>query len=203
MKASDLRGWLDYDRGKLHLLPPDERVAYFEKRVRYVALHPLRRILTRELDVPGAESSALLIFGVSLCCAIEACGKFLMGRNATGRDKNAQRFHSFVRNYMSPEFARDDIPGVSNAEVMWKHFRHGLAHGFAVCHGGFEGTPTEPYFKTRVILNQPSLEVNPTRLLDDFERAVGRYLADVRSAPGTSVWDEFQFVFEDVFIDGN
>jgi hypothetical protein len=75
----DLRGWLDYDRQHLPALSPDERIDYFEKRVRLVAVNPLRRILATEIIVEGEESSALLIFGVSLCCAIEAIGKFLTG----------------------------------------------------------------------------------------------------------------------------
>ncbi len=204
MKASDFRGWLDYDRDKLHLLQPSERIAYFEKRVRLVALSPLRRILDREIVVPGEESSALLIFGVSLCCAIEACGKFLMGRRATGFGRNAMRFHGFVDRYMSPEFRRSDIGTMTNAQVLWEHFRNGLAHGFAVRHGGFEGNASEPYFQARHIAGHLSLEVNPTLLLNDFEKALELYVSDVRrAAGGDPISREFEFVFQDVFVDGN
>ena len=44
----ELTGWLDYDRDKLRALSPTERVDYFEKRVRKVAVNPLRRILAPE-----------------------------------------------------------------------------------------------------------------------------------------------------------
>src|SRR4051812_13576729 len=94
-----LSGWLDYDRPSLHLLGPKERIDYFEKRVRLVVVNPLERILNNEVHV-SPDSSALLIFGVSLCCAIEATGKFLSG----GRGRNTDRFHAFLNKYMAPEY---------------------------------------------------------------------------------------------------
>ena len=53
MMVKDLSGWLDYDRDKLPSLSPAERIDYFEKRVRKVAVNPLRRILTTEIIVEG------------------------------------------------------------------------------------------------------------------------------------------------------
>jgi hypothetical protein len=78
MMAS-LRGWVDYDRPMLPALNPDQRIEYFEGRVRRVVINPLRRILKTEIIVAGEDSSAVLIIGVSLCCAVEATGKFLTG----------------------------------------------------------------------------------------------------------------------------
>lgn len=196
----NLRGWLDYDRQHLPALSPDERIDYFEKRVRLVAINPLRRIHATEIIVHGEDSSALLIFGVSLCCAIEATGKFLTG----GKGNNGNRFLAFVGRYMSPDFQVQTIVGTTNADVVWKHFRNGLAHGFAVCHGGFEGTASEPYFQARTICGVACLEVNPTLFLNDFVAGVERYLFDLRAAsPADPLRTSFDAVFKDVFVDGN
>ena len=94
-----LRGWVDYDRSQLPVLNPMERVDYLEKRVRLVVVRPMRRILDTEIE-PTTDSSALLIFGVSLCCAIEALGKFLNG----GTGGNANRFRTFLSRYLHTDF---------------------------------------------------------------------------------------------------
>lgn len=199
MSIADLRGWIDYDRDKLPALSADERIDYFEKRVRLVAINPLRRILSTEI-MPVADSSALLIFGVSLCCAIEATGKFLTG----GQGGNGQRFLAFVDRYMAPEFKIASIGGKRNADLVWLHFRNGLAHGFAVCHGGFEGHPSEPYFKVVTICGQQCLELNPTCFLDDFVAAFEKYLTDLRAArPSDALRQNFDHVFQDIFVLGN
>jgi len=90
-----LSGWLDYDRPSLHLLGLNERVAYFEKRVRLVVVNPLDRILNNEVHV-APDSSAFLIFRVALCSAVEATGKFRIGCLKRGRGVNNNRFQAFL-----------------------------------------------------------------------------------------------------------
>jgi hypothetical protein len=199
MSVKDLRGWLDYDRDKLPALTSEERIDYFEKRVFLVAVNPLQRILATEIT-PTDDSSALLIFGMAACCAIEALGKFLEG----GRGSNRHRFAAFVARYMTADFQQVQIASARNVEVVWKHFRNGLAHGFAVCHGGFEGHPSEPYFRLATVCGQDCLELNPTRFFDDFRAGFERYLGDLRAAAdGDRLRRDFDCVFEDVFINGN
>ncbi len=53
MNLQQLRGWIDYERRFLPALSPAERIDYFEKRVRLVAINPLRRILNKEIIVAG------------------------------------------------------------------------------------------------------------------------------------------------------
>jgi hypothetical protein len=193
-----MKGFLDYDRGGLPALSQAQRVDYFEKRVRLVALTPMRRLLKTEIIV--VDSSAILIFGVSVCCAIEATGKFLSG----GSLGNADRFRAFLDCYMSPEFRTKIAGGPTYGDLLWKHFRNGLAHGFSVRHRGFEGNPGEPYFKVTKIAGHACLEINPSALLDDFEQGFERFLADLRkAAPGARIEKNFNAVFKSVFIKGN
>lgn len=191
-----LRGWLDYDREKLPGLTPPERIAYFEWRVRRVAINPLERILATEIE-PTAESSALLIFGVSLCCAVEAAGRFLTG----GDDFPLQ---AFLARYMHPDFQQKKLGADTYGDVLRKHFRNGLAHGFAVSHGGFEGAPGQDYFRVRTVAGIDTLEINPTSLFDDFAVGFESYAADLRKAAhGDMLLVAFDRVFTRVFIDGN
>lgn len=197
-----LTGWIDYDRAYLDALTPPQRIDYFEKRTRLVALNPLHRILDNEVipkdseGHPILDSSALLIFGVAVCCSIESLGKFVNG----GMGGNHDRFKAFLHRYMTTEFQTGKIGGKTYGCILWSYFRNGLAHGFAVCHGGYEGVKGEPYFKTR----DRMLEINPTSLLEDLDNGFGKYLRDLRSA---SVTDQmclnFDAVFSCVYIKGN
>ena len=199
MAMQHLRGWIDYERQFLSALTPVERIDYFEKRVRLVAINPLRRILDTEVIVSGEESSALLIFGLSICCAIEATGKFLIGEPSG----NAARFHAFVNRYMAPDYGAKTFAGMTYGKALWDHFRNGLAHGFAVCHGGFEGNAGQGYFEVKDIAGVPALEINPTSLFEDFGAAFSAYLRDLRGAsPTDPIFVAFNSVFESVFIRG-
>lgn len=202
---AELTGWIDYDRPHLAALTPDERVRYFEKRTRYVALNPLCRILATEVNPKNEageaiqESSALLIFGVALCCSIESLGKFLSG-DIKRKVLNQDRFYRFLHKYMNPEYQTLKIGAETYGEILWKYFRNGLAHGFAVCHGGYEGGHGSPYF----VVKGSSLEINPTLLLDDLSQGFHKYLGDLRACSASDpLFMAFDAVFEDVFIKGN
>ena len=198
MAVPQLRGWIDYERQFLPALKAADRIDYFEKRVRLVAINPLRRILNTEIIVAGEDSSALLIFGLSVCCAIEATGTFL-----TGQPGNAVRFHAFLNRYMSSDYGSKTFDGMTYGQAMWDHFRNGLAHGFAVRHGGFEGNPGQGYFAVKPSAGVPSLEINPTSLFEDFVAGFATYLRDLRAAaPTGQIFITFNDVFEEVFIRG-
>jgi hypothetical protein len=194
----NLTGWVDYDRPQLPSLNAAERIDYFEKRVRLVVINPLERIVSNEIHV-APDSSALLIFGVAICCAVEASGKFLKG----SKGNKAQIFDAFLTAYMAGEYRSGKVGRLTYGEALWRHFRNGLAHGFTVCHGGFEGNRGQPYFSVRPIAGTPSLMVNPYLLFDDFAAGFGRYLSDLRAGgPADRLFRDFDTVFNAVFIQG-
>src|SRR5579871_1264282 len=176
-----LSGWIDYDRPCLSALAPLDRIDYFELRIRLVLLRPLERIVNNEL-VGQEKSSALLIFAVSLCCAIEATGKFLTGgkKGITRGD----RFKKFIRTYMNPAFYTTELNGVFYGDILWTSFRNGLAHGFAVCHGGFESNQGK-YFEIQNHPGYACLMINPKLLYEDYSDGFEKYLKDLRSATTT------------------
>src|SRR6267143_1446147 len=92
-----LTGWIDYDRDKLAALDPQERILYFRKRLHIVLLKPLERLFASI----GDKHSPMLIFGTTVCCSIEALGKFYNG----GVGRNHQRFYDFVDKYLHADFS--------------------------------------------------------------------------------------------------
>jgi hypothetical protein len=189
-----LTGWADIDREELKKLSIDEQIDWFEYRVRLVVVKPLALILDTQITA-DPTSSALLIFGVSLCCAIEAMGKFLRGNV-----RHDERFEAFISDYMSDELKTGEFGGVRYKDILRDHFRNGLAHGFTVCHGGFNGGRGGRYFEPKQNGSEMSLLVNPVELFDDFVAGLDRYIKDLRA--GDPKLAMFKTVFESVFIDG-
>ena len=196
-----LTGWIDYDRQKLNSLDAKGRIDYFEKRVRMVAITPLRRIVQKEIHPVNEKGqslqdcSALLIYAVAVCCTIESLGRFLN----PGTPYNSDRFKAFLHKYMNKAFQSKALNGVPYGQILWKSFRNGLAHGFAVSHGGFEGIRGDPYFAVKGSI----LEINPSCLQDDLEQGFAGYLSDLRKTSGTgALFGNCDKVFTDVFIKG-
>ena len=173
---SELKGWLDYDRPDLPYLTQDERILYFEERVNMVLLRPLDHMLNKTNVVMGRDdSSALLIFTVAICSALEATGKFLEG----GRGMNQERFHAFVKKYMNPDYENKTLASMAYWQILWKHFRNGISHGFSVCHGGLEGDSVGTYFTVKTIAGVQCLIINEYNLLEDVDQAIQAYIADL------------------------
>jgi hypothetical protein len=147
-KPHGFTGWIDEDRDRLRRKPLPVWIDWFEYRVHLVSINPLRHILDTQITA-DPDSSALLIAGVSLCSTIEATGKFIAGiEDAAGKTiGNGKRFEQFVTDYMSKELGARHIGKRSYSTIIWKDFRNGLAHGFAVCGGGFQWQPGQSVFR--------------------------------------------------------
>ena len=197
--------WADYDCSELAKVPLKDRqevwTDWLQERVRRFVLEPLRKI-KGDLIQPPDDSSALLIFSVSLLCAVEAMGKYLKGSNTSG---NRVRFEAFVTSYMHEDYNLKSINGDKYVTLLWKHFRNGIAHGFAIAKGKFEQNNDEPYFvESRDAADHAVLSLNWDKLFDDFEEACNRYFKDVRSADTTgTILSNFTSVFEDVIVKRN
>lgn len=196
-KPHGLSGWVDIDRDRLRTEPLPVRIDWFEYRVHLVVINPLGHILETQITA-DPDSSALLIAGISLCSAVEATGKFITGtKNANGKEILSNvRFKRFVTDYMSPELDSRSIGKRSFSTIIWQDFRNGLAHGFAVRGGGFNGNRGNPYFGLNT---DGSLSVNPSEFYDDFVQGFRRYVSDLRVAGPKAAM--FKDVFESVFIE--
>ncbi|MFI4922594.1 MAG: hypothetical protein ACHP6J_02640 [Burkholderiales bacterium] len=192
-----LKGWIDYERKYLPSLTVDQRIDYFEKRLKLVLLVPLEHMY-RDL-MKDKRSSPLLCFSTCICCAIEALGKFLTGN--TGRNGAGTRFRKFVDEFMVPQFTTKAFNGKRYIDLLWDHFRNGLAHGFTIKQGGFEHYTS--YFQEKSIDGFKQLEIDPTHFFEDFKQAISQYIKRLRaSLPTNTVRKNFNKAFMDLYING-
>ena len=194
---SNLTGWVDYDRNSLHQLTYIQKIYYFDKRLNMVLFKPMNEILRSISKSQSANQSFLLIFATSACCSIEALGKFMKGRfgNPPPRDGNWQRFQTFLKR-MDPDYRHQRLGNETYGKILWKYFRNGLAHGFTICHGGFEFQ--SQYFTVR----NNTLLIDPKHFFQDFSNAYKRYLKDLRDKNNLSLCNNFEYIFKEVFING-
>jgi len=188
--------YYDYDQlrdGKLSQLTDDGKIEWFRLRMHYVFLEPIGRVFrakspayrelnsTKPNDLP-ARSSIIASFSL-LLNGIESLGSF-----STTSKNNCDRFYAFMQNYMSSW----DVPVPSlypNAglkTILWKEFRNGIAHGFAIKHGGIDNeADTAPGWRV-VPNNGPSgsvtrrLEIGPNAFFRDFRAGVDTFFVAVQ-----------------------
>jgi hypothetical protein len=191
----NLRGWVDYDRPFLSTLTYKQKVSWFHRRLNLTLIKPIKYVYRGVSK--SSQLSALLILATSICCAIEALGKFYNG----GRGNKHDNFREFLKKFMAIDYIRHSIDGMAYEEILWKYFRNGLAHGFAICHGGFEHQTN--YFAVKTSGGKQTLIIDPKKFLDDFLNGIRKYLSHLRAASvADTIAQDFEKVFKDVFIDG-
>jgi hypothetical protein len=195
----------DYDQlrdGKLSQLSPDGKVEWFHLRMDAVFLEPLRRIFNRksvahrELNSSSTYDRpvrAVMIAAFSLLLnGIEALGSFL-----TSSSRNQRRFYTFIRNYMADW--NINVSGTSYQtsylpEILWKHFRNGIAHGFVIKGGGIEYANEDEKWK----IEDGRLEICPIAFFKDFEKGIKAFFADTKD-PQSSKRSSFISRFQQVY----
>lgn len=206
MSGNDWTYWTDYDSTRLgQVAEADQQevwTRWLQERINRNVLVPLKRIKEDDIEPVGQENySALLIYSVSICCAIEAMGKYLTGATHSPPG-NGDRFRKFVQEYMHSDYYAKQLDGKLYVEYLWSDFRNGLAHGFAIARGKFEQKGSDDYFvESTDINNNDVLSLNWDKLFDDFEQACEEYFEDVRKADGNAALvDSFKRVFRQVCI---
>jgi hypothetical protein len=195
--------------GKLHRLSVSGKIEWFKYRMEAVFLNPLKKLFDRESAVHKELNSppktewpwtAMMTATFSLLLnGIEALGKFLPKNNVNTKEhkKKGEKsnsyfaFKQFIVKYMRDwdicvEEAdyRDQKNGkrfekVYLPQILWEHFRNGIAHAFVVQGGGieFEADKVTPGYKIKY---DGYLEIGPIRFFQDFEKGVKSYFEEVR-----------------------
>jgi hypothetical protein len=155
---------------------------------------PLQRVF-KDISRSKNESS-VLIYATCVCCAIEAIGKFILGGSGNKHDN----FKAFASR-MHPNLMSQRIGTKTYCDILWHDFRNGLAHGLAICHGGFEHQAT--YFSIKQVCGVNCLYIDPAHFNADFRRALAQYEKDLTAArTGSPLISSFEKVFNDVFVHG-
>lgn len=178
--------WRDYDQGKLRSLSYLGKTQWFEERLRFVLVRPLRKLLVSETRRRrrSKQWSQIIIFGNALFSGIEALGSFYRGGRA-----NQSTFAAFITAYMPKRYRK-------HTKNLRENFRNGLAHELAVKQGGFAFSRGGAFLRDR----EGRLGVDPARLLVDFEEALARYVAELRrEGERSSLGKHFVRRFRQVF----
>lgn len=192
IEGRDFSLFYDYDQlrdGKLSLLAKKGKIEWFAARMHKVFLEPVRRIIypqsaaylalhsnPAEPDPP--RNVAIAAFSIILN-GVEACGSFLTSKNSTKRDN----FQTFMKSYMKrwdKNVSKTRYQDSNLIEILWKHFRNGIAHQFVI-----EGGGVEYELKKRWVVRRGMLEVNPRLFFEDLEAGLRKFLRDVKR-PGSS-----------------
>jgi len=188
--GQDYRLLKDYDTGKYKYLTFDGKVTYLDARVKRILMAPCREAM----KTPGNDLG--LILATAMCAGISAASTFYNGREAnSGEDRKS--FEGFVRQYMRLAQQKGHPEG-SWVEWLYKDVRCGLAHNFTIKSGGIKYEISPSY--TEVKKYGP--EINPLKLLEDFEGGWFKYLNEVRKdSPDRGLGKKFATRFGQFFRD--
>ena len=185
---------------KLSALSETGKIQWFHLRMECVFLEPLRRLFDEQSksfrDLNSDAEQPYTYFGIAafslMLNGVEALGSFLPPLNMDG--KNRDRFVAFVQAYMKPWDIR--IAGTSYAtdylpDILWTHFRNGIAHGFVIEGGGIDPDADA----TRCRVRGGHLQIGPNAFLTDFLGAVAAFFADIESSGRPSFLQRFGQVY--------
>ena len=214
IEGLDCTLYFDYDQlqhGKLSRLTDDGKIKWFRRRMEFVFLEPLTCLYsgktpayralnsTKPNDLP-ARSFVIATFSL-LLNGIEALGSFLTPIGSTKRDN----FYAFVTKYMDTWdvlVANSPYSTADLKEILWRHFRNGIAHGFCIEHGGIDNEADTVQGGWRVVTDTgPSgsmtshLDIGPNAFFQDFLAGVDSFFRDVRTVHRASFLQRFRSVY--------
>jgi len=201
----DFTLFYDYDCHRDHFLPKlsdDGKIEWLEARMRMIFIRPLSLLFDRgssvfeqlERPINGLPSTSTLVSVSTLMNGIEALGSFLTHRKSAKR----QNFTAFMNKYMlewcllvpSPRHNNRKLP---LAEILWKAYRNGLTHSFAITGAGVDVVNGSDKFK----IDGDALQIDIWKFFPDFRSAVDRMFEDVRKDKKirTSFLKRFSYVY--------
>lgn len=207
IKGKPFTLYFDYDQlrdHKLSQLIEDEKIEWFRLRMNYVFLEPLTRLFQgktqayrelnsiKENDLP-ARSFVIASFSV-LLNGIEALGSFMTAPPNAGKRTN---FYAFMTAYMrswdvkipqSLYSPKDDLK-----EILWMHFRNGIAHGFCIEGGGIDDEADTAPGGWQVVNGR--LQVGPHAFFKDFVAGVNSFFKEVETIHRINFLQRFRDVY--------
>jgi len=199
IQGVDFELFYDYDRSKLNKLDDNGLIEWFRLRMDLVFLEPIKQIFDK--DTPSDAYKALhtddrtfviAAFSV-LLNGLEALGSFLTQKCASKKDN----FYAFLRSYMQDWDKSDSSVTCTSGylpEILWKHYRNGIAHGFVIECGGLEYSADA----TKWQVNGGQVKIGPTAFFNDFLKGVSQFFDDVKD-PSTPEHATFLARFKEVY----
>lgn len=176
----------DYHRDKvLQLLSDDGKIKWLEARMNMIFLEPISSLFDRsskafnELETAqsGKPRTGSLIAVSVLMNGIEALGSFI-----TNNKSKRNNFLAFINKYIptwaikinSPQHGKQPIV---LAIILWKAYRNGLAHSFAIEGAGIDVVNGQQKYK----IDGNTLQIDIWKFFKDFKQGVTDMFSDVKS----------------------
>ncbi len=176
----------DFHRDKiLQLLTPDGKITWLEARMKMIFLEPISSLFDKsskafnELETAqnGIPRTGTLIAVSILMNGIEALGSFITNNNSK-RDN----FFAFINKYIpdwaimvnSPQHGNQKI---ALADILWKAYRNGLAHSFAIEGAGIDVVNGNNKYK----IDGNTLQIDIWKFFNAFNIGVAKMFTDIRS----------------------
>ncbi len=193
----------EFDANRLRALSHAGRVEWLRFRFNLVFLTPFTRLVGLE----SGDCYIWLCVTNLLCGAIEALTAFEFG------GLPMLCFSQFVEKYFIPDWKKplklEDLtpgrsPATTPAQHLYKYFRCGLEHSFAIEWGGLrhrEGGAPSYLFERTAVGARTSLGIVPRELVDDFLTGVEKFFQTAAAwTPGSPEAERFSRRFEQVFL---
>ncbi|HLJ88553.1 MAG TPA: hypothetical protein VKZ53_17165 [Candidatus Angelobacter sp.] len=207
IEGRSFTGFAGFDAGDLPQLSYIGHLQWLKHRYELVFLTPFKKLV----GLDSSDCYVWLCVTNLLCAAVEAFADFEF--DGTGME----RFSGFVEKYFSAEFTTsrltlDDprprgnppVAVTTPAQHLYKFFRCGLAHSFAIEWGGLrhreDGAPSYLFERTPMAASN-SLGVVPRDLVTDFLNAIEKFFQQAASwKQGTPEANRFEKRFREVFL---
>lgn len=150
----------DYD--DLSVMNDDEKVVWMKNRINLIFVNPINKIIKEK--TPDFPLGVMTV----ICLAIESLGHFSQG--STDRRSSEKDFKIFIKNY---------IPSAMQIrDHLYKYFRSGLAHAFAIERGSIDHK-VKGLYRKQIRGKSFQYEVHPWRLFKNFEKGINAYFIDL------------------------
>jgi len=190
IEGHDCTLFYDYDcyqNGVLKKLSPTGKINWLQCRMNMIFLDPMKILTDRQSDVfkalehPDRPSTAMLMVVSLLLNGIEALGSFLTENDDALPNKNYLRFSAFVNKYLAPDWTTNVTTKQHGtkplSDILWKSYRNGLAHSFAILNAGIEDDKNGATHH----FNSDVIQIDAWRLFADLQKAIVTMFNDVRN----------------------
>lgn len=191
IEGHDCTLFYDYDcyqNGVLKKLSPNGKIEWLERRMNMIFLEPMKTLTDRNSDIfkalehPGRPSTAMLMVVSLLLNGMEALGSFLTENDEGLPNKNYLRFDAFVKRYLTNwtmNVTTKQHGTKQLSDILWKSYRNGLAHSFAILNAGIEPDANGGTHH----INSDVIQIDAWKLFDDLQNGITQLFKDVRADP--------------------
>ncbi len=176
----------DFHRDKiLQQLTEDGKITWLEARMKMIFLEPISSLFDKsskasiDLGTPqnGIPRTGTLISVSVLMNGIEALGSFI-----TNNGSKKDNFFAFVNKYLPAWAIEVNSPQRGNqkialTKILWKEYRNGLAHSFAIGGAGVDTVQGIDKYK----IDGNTLQIDIWKFFNDFKMGVTQMLDDFRT----------------------